>query len=76
MGCKGMQQGACVRKLWGGWGQRGLWDLPAGQAGWLLLFIQPGRRADFGTPAQSLIKTGHFQGRGMADEYLAWKVEA
>ena len=50
--------------------------LLAGQVGWLQLFSQPGRRADFGTPTQSLVKTGHLQGWGMADEHLARKVEA
>lgn len=48
----------------------------AGRAWWLSLLIQPGRRADFGTPAKSLIKTGHLEGRGMADEHLARKVQA
>ena len=47
-----------------------------GGPGWLLLLIQPRRRADFGTPAQSLVKTGHLQRWSMADEHLAWKVKA
>jgi hypothetical protein len=42
----------------------------------LLLLIQPGRRADVGTPAQGFIKSGHLQGRGMADEHLAREIEA
>jgi hypothetical protein len=46
-----------------------------GRSGWLSLLIQPGRRADFGTPAQSLVKTSHLQGRGVTDEHLARKVE-
>ena len=39
------------------------------------MLIQPGRRADVGTPAQSLVKTGHLEGRGVTYEHLAWKVE-
>ena len=42
----------------------------------LLLLIQPGRRADIGTPAQGFIKAGHLQGRGMADKHLAREIEA
>jgi hypothetical protein len=50
----------------------GLVDRATGQ---LLLLVQPGRRADIGTPAQCLIQTGHLQRRGMADEYLAREID-
>jgi hypothetical protein len=41
----------------------------------LLLFIQPGRCADIGAPAQGFVQAGHLQRRGMAEEYLARKVD-
>jgi hypothetical protein len=50
-------------------------DGSTGHPGRLLLLVQPGRRADIGTPAQCLIETGHLQRRGMADEYLAREID-
>ncbi len=40
-----------------------------------MLLDQPRRRADVGTPAQSLVETGYLQGRGVADEYLAREIK-
>jgi hypothetical protein len=42
----------------------------------LVKLVQPGRRAELGAPAQGFVKTRYFQGRGMADEYLAREIEA
>jgi hypothetical protein len=41
-----------------------------------LVLVQPSRRADFGTPAQSLNEAGHLQGKGKADKFLAREIEA
>jgi len=75
-GCRRARAMRLPRLGWSFWREEGSGDYLRGRRGWLSLLIQPGRRADFGTPAQSLVETGHLQRRGVADEHLARKVEA